>query len=166
VFLWCGREDVTGLLGKLPGTLSGGREGSGDHVLKLGACSVRWRSEGEFVRVVEVPDIGSPSFTGEHGGSLVYSFLRVRGIEPEVQRAFTELLATDLGEYDGEEAIERTLSDCLARIGARRERRAREELQRRLEEAEREGDHKAVEHLQEQFLALKRDHGPGPFQAS
>ena len=86
--------------------------------------------------------------------------------EPEMQRVLTELLATDLGEYDGEEAIGRAVSDCLARIRARRERRAREELQKRLEEAEQAGDHKAVEHLQEQFLALKRDHAPDTVQAS
>jgi len=77
--------------------------------------------------------------------------------EPEVQRVLTELLATDLGEYDSEEAIDRTLSDCLMRIKARSDRRAGEELQRKLAEAERAGDHKTVERLQAQFLALKKD---------
>ena len=77
--------------------------------------------------------------------------------EPEVQRVLTELLATDLEEYDGEKAIERALSDCLARVKARGERRVREALQRRMEEAERAGDHKTVEQLQAQFLALTSD---------
>ncbi len=77
--------------------------------------------------------------------------------EPEVQRVLTELLATDLGEYDSEEAIDRTLSDCLMRIKARSDRRAGEELQRKLAEAERAGDHKTVERIQAQFLALKKD---------
>jgi DNA primase len=86
--------------------------------------------------------------------------------EPDVQRVLTELLATDLGEYDGEEAIERALSDCLTRIKARLERRAGEELQRQMEEAERAGDHKTVERLQAQFLALKRDRAHGTVQTS
>jgi hypothetical protein len=86
--------------------------------------------------------------------------------EPEVQRVLTELLATDLGEYDGEEAIERALSDFLTRIKARGERRAREELQRQMEEAERAGDHKTVERLQEQFLALRTDRAHGAAPAS
>ena len=78
--------------------------------------------------------------------------------DPEVQRVLTELLATDLEEYDGEEAIERALSDCLARMKARSQRRVGELLQRQMEEAERAGDHQTVERLQAQFLALKRDH--------
>ena len=94
-----------------------------------------------------------------HGGPLAME-------EPDVQRVLTELLATDLGEYDGEEAIERAVSDCLTRIKARLERRASEELQRQMEEAERAGDHKTVERLQAQFLALKKDRAHGSVQAS
>jgi DNA primase len=86
--------------------------------------------------------------------------------EPEVRRVFAELLATDLGQYDGEEAIERALSDCLARIKGKRDRRAGEDLQRQMEEAERAGDHQTVERLQTQFLALKKDRGRGAVQAS
>ncbi len=86
--------------------------------------------------------------------------------EPEVQRVLTELLATDLGEYDSEDAIDRSLSDCLMRIKVRGERRAGEELQRKLAEAERVGDHKAVERLQAQFLALKKGRARNAVQAS
>lgn len=78
-------------------------------------------------------------------------------VEPEVQRVLTQLLATDLGEYDGEDAIEQALSDCLARLKVRRERQMGEELRRQMEEAERAGDHATVARLQAQFLALNRD---------
>jgi len=77
--------------------------------------------------------------------------------EPEVQRTLTELLATGLEEYDGEEAIQRALFDCLARMRSRGERHATELLQRKMEEAEQAGDHKTVEQLQVQFLALRKD---------
>ena len=77
--------------------------------------------------------------------------------QPEVQRILTQLLATDLGEYDGEEAIERALSDCLMRLKVRRERAKGEELRRQMEAAERAGDHATVAQLQAQVLALGRD---------
>lgn len=102
---------------------------------------------------------GPAPFDVAHGRPLAME-------EPEVQRVLTELLATDLEEYDGEEAIERALSDFLTRIKARGERRAREELQRQMEEAERAGDHKTVERLQEQFLALRTDRAHGAAPAS
>ena len=78
-------------------------------------------------------------------------------VEPEAQRVLTQLLATDLGEYDGEEAIEQALSDYLTRLTIRREREKGEELRRQMDAAERAGDHAAVERLQTQFLALNRD---------
>ncbi|CBE69829.1 MAG: DNA primase [Candidatus Methylomirabilis oxygeniifera] len=81
-------------------------------------------------------------------------------IEPEAQRILTQLLATDLAEYDGEEAVERALSDCLARLTARRERKKGEELRRQMEAAERAGDHAMVAHLQAEFLALNRNRPP------
>jgi DNA primase len=77
--------------------------------------------------------------------------------EPEVQRVLSELLATDLGEYEGEDAVERALSDCLWRVKSKGERRAGEELQRQIQEAERAGDYPAVENLQARLLALKKD---------
>lgn len=86
--------------------------------------------------------------------------------EPEMQRVLSELLATDLHEYDGRDAIDRTLSDCLTRIAARRERRASEQLQRRMEEAEHAGDHTTVERLQAEFLALRKDPTSRGIQAS
>src|SRR5574337_935263 len=81
-------------------------------------------------------------------------------VEPEAQRVLTQLLATDLGEYDGEEAIERALSDYLARLAVRREREKGEELRRQMEAAEQAGDHATVARLQAQFLALSRDRSP------
>ncbi|MDE2484684.1 MAG: DNA primase [candidate division NC10 bacterium] len=81
-------------------------------------------------------------------------------VEPEAQRVLTELLATDLVEYDGEEAIERALSDYLVYLKVRRERTKGEELRRQMEAAERAGDHAAVARLQTQFLALSRDRAP------
>ena len=81
-------------------------------------------------------------------------------VEPETQRVLTQLLATDLEEYDGEEAIEQALSDYLARIKVRRERRTGEDLRRQMEAAERAGDHATVTRLQAQFLALSRDRPP------
>jgi len=77
--------------------------------------------------------------------------------EPEVQRVLSELLATDLGEYEGEDAIERTLSDCLGWVKARGERRAGEELQQQMKEAERAGDYITLERLQARLLSLKKD---------
>ncbi len=77
-------------------------------------------------------------------------------MEPEAQRVLSQLLATDLGEYEGEEAIERALSDCLTRLKVRREREKGEELRRQMEAAERTGDHATVERLQAQFLTLDR----------
>lgn len=74
--------------------------------------------------------------------------------EPETQRVLAQLLATDLGEYDGEKAIERALSDCLMRVKARCEREKGEELRRQMEAAERAGDHEMVARLLAQFLAL------------
>lgn len=86
-------------------------------------------------------------------------------VEPEAQRVLTRLLATDLGEYDGEEAIEQALSDYLTRITVRREREKGEQLRRQMEVAERAGDHATVAHLQAQFLALSRDrpHASGQY---
>lgn len=78
-------------------------------------------------------------------------------MDPEVQRVLSQLLATDLGEYEGEEAIERALSDYLACLKVRRERQRGEELRRQMEAAERTGDHATVERLQAQFLTLNRD---------
>ncbi len=99
-------------------------------------------------RIFQLAVVGSASARGTASLALE---------QPDVQRLFTELLATDLGEYDGEEAIQRALSDFLTRIKARSEQRAGEELQRQIERAERAGDHRAVERLQAQFLALKKD---------
>lgn len=84
----------------------------------------------------------------------------IAAVEPEVQRVLTQLLATDLGEYDGEEAIDRALSDYLTRLTIRRERERGEELRRQMEAAERAGDHATVERLQAQFLALNRNRPP------
>jgi DNA primase len=78
---------------------------------------------------------------------------------PEVQRAFAQLLATDLGEYDGDEAIERALDDCVERLRIKADRRTGESLQRKMTDAERAGDHAALERLQAQFMALKRERG-------
>ncbi|NJD68791.1 MAG: DNA primase, partial [candidate division NC10 bacterium] len=78
-------------------------------------------------------------------------------MEPEAQRMLTELLATDLEEYEGEEAIERALTDYLTRLTLRRTREQGEELRRQIDAAERAGDHAAVAQLQAQFLALGRD---------
>jgi DNA primase len=81
-------------------------------------------------------------------------------VEPEAQRVLTELLATDLGAYEGEEEIERVLSDCLARLKARRSREKSKALRQQMEEAERAGDHTTVERLLAQILALSRDRVP------
>jgi DNA primase len=78
-------------------------------------------------------------------------------VEPEMQRVLTQLLATDLEEYDGEEAIEQALTDYLTRIKVRREREQGEELRQQMAAAERAGDHAAVARLQAQFLALGKD---------
>jgi len=86
--------------------------------------------------------------------------------EPEVQRVLTELLATDLEEYEGEEGVARAVSDCLSWMKARGARRAAELLQQRIEEAERSGDHGAVEQLQAELLALKKDRARGAVHAS
>jgi DNA primase len=86
--------------------------------------------------------------------------------EPEVQRVLTELLATDLEEYEGEEGIARAVSDCLSWVNTRRARRDAELLQRRIDEAERGGDHAAVERLQAELLALRKDRSRGAVHAS
>ena len=104
--------------------------------------------------------------TAVMGSGVAYGPMPLAMEEPEVQRVLTELLATDLEEYDGEEAIQRALSDCLSRVRARGDRRAREVLQRQMEEAERAGDHKTVEQLQARFLALKGDRTHRADQAS
>lgn len=69
--------------------------------------------------------------------------------DPDVREALAEFLATDLSAYEG--VLEKMVADCLDRVKARRARKEREGLRKRLAEAERAGDRAAVEQILKGF---------------
>jgi len=69
--------------------------------------------------------------------------------DPDVREALAEFLATDLSAYEG--VLEKMVADCLDRVKARRARKEREGLRKRLAEAERSGDREVVEQILKGF---------------
>lgn len=83
-------------------------------------------------RLREPPSVAA-SESGDREGGLVVSRL-----DPEVQQELTGLLAIGLEAYEG--VLEKTVSDCIRSVKRRRERLYREELRKKLEEAQQIGD--------------------------
>ena len=69
--------------------------------------------------------------------------------DPDVREVIAGFLATDLSAYEG--VLEKMVADCLDRVKARRARKEREGLRKRLAEAERSGDREVVEQILKGF---------------
>lgn len=96
-------------------------------------------SRQRIVEALEIEDFSDRTlrqiFAAQKGGA---GGLVVSRLDPEVQRELTGLLAMGLEAYEG--VLEKTVSDCIRSVKRRRERLYREELRKRLEEAQRVGD--------------------------